>query len=152
MELSIEPMTAIRSPLEAATALEYEVVQNGSRQGSQSFEASLPGFIKLFPCILVGDKLNYLKGKHAFIIPPRKLRSELLRNYLEFVHPDMPIINTHEFLEALHRKRSQSISLLLFQAIMFAGSAFVDGEQLRNAGYLSRREARKSFYERAKVR
>jgi hypothetical protein len=41
---------------------------------------------------------------------------------------------------------ARQVSLLLFQAIMFAGIAFIDLEHLLAAGYPSRMSARKVFF------
>ncbi|KAI9750377.1 MAG: hypothetical protein M1835_001396 [Candelina submexicana] len=41
--------------------------------------------------------------------------------------------------------------MLLFQAIMFTGAAFVDEVHLRSAGYSTRRAARKAFYQRTRL-
>ncbi|KAK5154986.1 hypothetical protein LTR04_005881 [Oleoguttula sp. CCFEE 6159] len=43
------------------------------------------------------------------------------------------------------------VSLLLFQCVMFAGTAFVDLRHLKNAGYASRREARKQFFQKTRL-
>jgi hypothetical protein len=43
------------------------------------------------------------------------------------------------------------MSLLLFQAMMFAGAGFADMAILRSAGFNSRKEARKHFFNRCKV-
>lgn len=127
------------------------VTQKGTTQWPQILEAQLPGFIMSFPRIMGRDELCYLKRKNALQIPQCRLRCEIFRSYLEFVHPYMPVIDVHQFLQAIYESGSQSVSLLLFQAVMFAGSAFVDLAYLRSAGYSSRLAARKAFYQRAKV-
>jgi len=45
----------------------------------------------------------------------------------------------------------ETISLLLFQAIMFASSAHASEDTIRAAGYASRAEAKRTFYQRARV-
>jgi hypothetical protein len=47
--------------------------------------------------------------------------------------------------------KSFQISLLIFQAIMFAGAAFVDMYHLQNEGFRSRADARKTFYHRVRL-
>lgn len=65
----------------------------------------------------------------------------------------MPLLDLQEFLGALERHdgSTKPISLLLFQAVMFAGTAFIDMEHLRHAGYATRKEARKAFFLKARV-
>ena len=65
----------------------------------------------------------------------------------------MPLIETYELLHIIDEGTGESgrISLLLFQAIMFAGTAFVDMDYLRSAGYSNRKAARKAFFQKARV-
>jgi hypothetical protein len=42
-------------------------------------------------------------------------------------------------------------SLFLYQAVMFAASAFVDMKYLREGGYTTRKAARKSFFQKTRV-
>jgi hypothetical protein len=65
----------------------------------------------------------------------------------------MPLIEVHELLQIINDGTGETgrISLLLFQAIMFAGTAFVDMEYLRVAGYSNRKAARKAFFQKARV-
>jgi hypothetical protein len=64
----------------------------------------------------------------------------------------MPIIDLGDLFNALDGKEdAPNVSLTLFQAIMFAGSAFVDLELLQNAGYETRRAARADYYRKMKV-
>jgi hypothetical protein len=127
------------------------VTQKDIFQEHHILETSLPGFIKSFPNVVAGDELRYLKRKGALQIPQYRLRYEIFRSFLKFVYPYLPVIDVLEFLQAIYENGNRSVSLLLFQAVMFAGSAFVDIEYLISAGYSSRRAARKAFYQRAEV-
>lgn len=95
----------------------------------------------------------FLQKKKALDIPNRHLRNELLRCFVEFVYPYMPLFDLGDFLQSIEAGDGSKgkISLLVFQAVMFAGSAMVDSVHLQRAGFSSRREARKSFYQRARV-
>lgn len=112
----------------------------------------LPNYIRRLPQRLQAEDLNYLQAKGALTIPDRALRDELLKAYIHYVHPYMPLLDLEEFLQILARNDgTHHVSLLLFQAVMFAGTAFVDMEALRNAGYHNRKSARKVFFQRARV-
>ncbi|KAE8552807.1 hypothetical protein EYB25_004186 [Talaromyces marneffei] len=112
----------------------------------------LPNYIRRLPQRLQTEDLNYLQAKGALTIPGRALRDELLKAYIHYVHPYMPLLDLEEFLQILARNDgTHHISLLLFQAVMFAGTAFVDMEALRNAGYNNRKTARKIFFQRARL-
>jgi hypothetical protein len=65
----------------------------------------------------------------------------------------MPLIELHDFLRIVDRGNGENgkISLVLFQAVMFAGTAFVDMALLTAAGYPTRKSARKAFYQKARV-
>lgn len=86
-------------------------------------------------------------------MPKGTLRSEMLRAYVEFVHPYMPLLDLLDFLTVIDcADGSQGqISLILFQAVMFAGSAFIDMHHLHTAGYSTRKEARKDFFQKTRV-
>lgn len=85
----------------------------------------LPAFIKPTPIKIPLDDLEYLVKKGALTLPEEPLRSELLRSHFDFVHPYMPLLNRKEFLGSATSDDGSKgkISLLLFQAVMFTGSA-----------------------------
>jgi hypothetical protein len=113
----------------------------------------LPDYLKPLPQRMTSVDIDYLFAKGALSLPDIPVRNALLRAYLEFVHPYMPLIEHHELLLIIEEGTGETgrISLLLFQAIMFAGTAFVDMDFLRNAGYTNRKAARKAFFQKARV-
>lgn len=113
----------------------------------------LPAYFKPLPQHMGSADIEYLCLKGALSLPDISLRNALFRSYLEFVHPFMPFIEIYGLTETIEKGPGASgpISLLLFQAIMFAGTAFVDMECLRHAGYTNRQFARKTFFQRARV-
>jgi hypothetical protein len=120
----------------------------------KSLGGDLPRFIKPLPAKIGPDEISYLERKGALTVPRGTLRSEMLRAYVEFVHPYMPLLDLHDFLSMIDRADGSKgkVSLILFQAVMFAGSAFVDMQYLRAAGYATRKEARKDFFQKTRVR
>lgn len=113
----------------------------------------LPGYIKPLPHRMNADDIHYLWKKGALSIPATTFRNELIRCYVEYVHPYMPLIDLNEFLQIVDDGHGHSgkLSLLLFQAVMFAGTAFVEMSYLENAGFSTRKAARKAFYQKARV-
>jgi len=113
----------------------------------------LPRFIKPLPAKIGPDEIAYLEKKGALTVPKGNLRGEMLRAYVEFVHPYMPLLDLHDFLSMVDKRDGSKgkVSLILFQAVMFAGSAFVDMEHLRTAGYATRKDARKDFFQKTRV-
>lgn len=102
---------------------------------------------------MVMEDVAHLYKKGALSIPQTDFRNELLRAYIEFVHPYMPLIELHEFLASIDSTTGDKpkISLLLFQAVMFVGVAFVDMDYLTKAGFATRKAARKAFYLKARA-
>jgi hypothetical protein len=115
--------------------------------------ADLPAFIKPLPSKIGPDEVAYLEKKGALTIPTGTLRSEMLRAYIEYVHPYMPLLELRDFLMTIDQADGSlgKVSLILFQAVMFAGSAFIDMHYLRAAGYATRKEARKDFFQKTRV-
>lgn len=113
----------------------------------------LPEYLKPLPQRMTSVDIDYLFAKGALSLPDIPIRNALLRSYIEYVHPYMPLIEAHELLQIINDGTGASgrISLLLFQAIMFAGTAFVDMEYLKIAGYSNRKAARKAFFQKARV-
>lgn len=113
----------------------------------------LPDYLKPAPAHISFIDMSYLFDTGALYIPTTPARNALLRAYLEFVHPCMPLIEAYEFLQIIEDGTGENgkLSLLLFQSVMFAGTAFVGMEVLRSMGYSNRMAARKAFFQKARV-
>ncbi|KAH8149826.1 uncharacterized protein LAJ45_05978 [Morchella importuna] len=114
---------------------------------------AIPPFIKPTPTRIPPEDLEYLTKKGALTLPAEPLRSELLKSHFDFVHPYMPLLNRREFLDIVTSEDGSKgkVSLLLFQAVMFTGSAFVDMDSLRIAGFTTRKAARKAFFTKVRA-
>jgi hypothetical protein len=115
--------------------------------------AQLPAFIKPLPSKIAPEDVKYLHTKGALTLPPLELQNALLRAYVEYVHPYMPLLELNEFLNIINSKDGLcgQVSLFLYQSVMFAATAFVEPKYLKEAGYTSRKAARKSFFQRTRV-
>ncbi|KAL1861882.1 hypothetical protein Plec18167_001333 [Paecilomyces lecythidis] len=112
----------------------------------------LPDYIRGLPQRLMSEDIDYLAAKGALTIPELGLRNELLKSYIHYVHAYMPLLDLEEFLHIIARNDGiHRMSLLLFQAVMFAGTAFIDLKHLQAAGFQSRKAARKVFFQRARL-
>lgn len=122
----------------------------GSAKPARGF---LPDYIRGLPQRLMSEDIDYLAAKGALTIPELELRNELLKSYIHYVHAYMPLLDLEEFLHIIARNDGiHRMSLLLFQAVMFAGTAFIDLKHLQAAGFQTRKAARKVFFQRARVR
>ncbi|EPE02966.1 cutinase transcription factor 1 beta [Ophiostoma piceae UAMH 11346] len=119
----------------------------------QQVAALLPGFIRPLPGKMAPEDIVYLHSKGAFTLPDITLQRALLHAYVEFVHPYMPLLELHPLLETIHDRDGKhgTISLLLYHAVMFAAASFVPAKFLKAAGFSRRREARKSFFMKARA-
>lgn len=112
----------------------------------------LPDYIRGLPTRLQPEDVDYLAMKGALTIPDVPLRNELIKSYVHYVHTYMPLLDLEDFLQTIHHNDGiNRLSLLLFQAVMFAGTAFIDLQHLQAAGYASRKAARKAFFQRARL-
>lgn len=113
----------------------------------------LPSFLKALPTTMDPETVQYLHKVGALTLPGSALQNALLQAYIEHVHIAIPFLDLQDFLDAIYGHHSHSVktSLLLFQSIMFAGTAFVDMRYLQEDGYKTRRDARRQFFQRTKV-
>jgi hypothetical protein len=113
-------------------------------------ELGLPKFIRELPLRIPPEDIGFLRNKGALTIPEAELRDELLRKYVQYVHPLLPVLDLEEFLVSVERNDgSGRVSLLLFQAVMFAATAYVEMRFL--SGYANRVVVRRKFFQKAKV-
>ncbi|KIN06834.1 hypothetical protein OIDMADRAFT_110650 [Oidiodendron maius Zn] len=113
----------------------------------------LPDYIETLSPRLSQQEVLYLTKSEALRIPSDELRDALLRSYVDFIHPFIPVLNIRQFLTSIDGLDASGgkLSIQLFQAVMFAGTAFVDMQFLHAAGYTTRRAAREIFYKRAEL-
>ncbi|KAJ5360472.1 hypothetical protein N7517_009663 [Penicillium concentricum] len=112
-----------------------------------------PRYVSELPTSLEVSDLDYLESKGAMCLPTAPFRKQLLKSYILWVHPQVPVLDLDGFLRSIAANDGKTrISLLLFHAVMFAASAFVDISHIQNEGYLSRQVARDVLFRRVKVR
>jgi hypothetical protein len=114
----------------------------------------LPGWVKTPSSRIDVDDFEYLQNRGALVLPDQQLRDECLSCFMEWVYPYSPVVDLSNIARAIsHRDGSGGhVSLPVFQAMMFAGVGFVDMVSLHRAGFQSRKEAKKAFFRKVKVR
>lgn len=125
-----------------------------SNMGDRSPLSALPAFIKPLPNYLEPCDIEYLSSKGALTLPPAKLQKELVNSYLLYVHPFLPVVDLVELLGALYcpsAPQRSKISILLYQAIMFAGVSFIGSEKVKELGFAAERDARKAYHDKTRV-
>lgn len=113
---------------------------------------NLPPYILPPGRTIDGEDVEYLKRRGALSIPEPSLRDQLLLSFILYVNPFIPVLDLQDLINAIEGQNGARISLILFQAIMFAGTAFVDSQLLIDAGFKNRMEARTFFFRKIKVR
>ncbi|KAK5190285.1 hypothetical protein LTR72_007649 [Exophiala xenobiotica] len=112
---------------------------------------SLPAFIAKLPTRITREDLEFLVRKGAMTIPDRNARIEILRGYLYGVHPFMPMLDFQSFSQAvLNEREDTQVSLLLFQAVMFAGLHPLKPGVIKHLGFESVKQAREVFFHRVR--
>lgn len=115
-------------------------------------KVALPNFVHPLPPSISSVDVVYLKRKGALTAPSTKLRNDLLKCYVEFVHPFMPVVDLQDLLLPVVRDDGENrMSLLLFQAVMYSAAAFADIQLLKHEGYETRKIARNALFHKAKV-
>ncbi|KAJ3579055.1 hypothetical protein NPX13_g1510 [Xylaria arbuscula] len=120
---------------------------------SDVFSSQEYGFLRPLPSKFAPEDVDYLRAKGALSVPSFTLQKALLRAYAEYVHPYMPLLDLNSFLsivDARDGSRGQT-SLFLYQAVMFCATAFVSNTSLKEAGYVSRKVARRTFFSKARL-
>jgi len=147
------PNPAVPSTVPLANAtLQMQQLLSPSFGNNRPASGFLPDYIRGLPARLQKEDIDYLAAKGALSIPDVPLRNELLKAYVHYVHTYMPLLDLEEFLQTIVQNDGiHRVSLLLFQAVMFAGMAFVDISHLKAAGYPTRKAARKIFFQRARL-
>ncbi|KAJ5465297.1 uncharacterized protein N7458_000983 [Penicillium daleae] len=113
--------------------------------------AKLPGFVRKPSSRLQVEDVDYLALTGALTVPDTELRNELLKAYVHYVHPSMPILDISVLIQSIVLENGmRPLSLLLFQAMMFAAMVYIDFEHPRVAGYANRKVARETFFMRAR--
>ncbi|KAJ5273294.1 hypothetical protein N7478_008419 [Penicillium angulare] len=127
----------------------------------------LPPYDRLLPpnlespsSTLQQDDIDFLIRKGAFDVLEPQSALEFFKAYIRHVHPHVPFLDLDRFSAFLLEwqtgcenagYKGQKTSLLLFQAVMFSGAFFVDLKHIYAAGFLSRRSALDSLFQRARV-
>lgn len=125
-----------------------------SEPASLSYPFRPAVFIKPLPAKLTAQDIHYLHVKGALDIPPLSLRRGLIRSYVRYVHPFMPVLDLPNLVQCTCETFGAGpapISILVFQAVMFAGLPFLELDKVKELGFSTKREARRVFQNRTRV-
>ena len=100
------------------------------------------------PAHLLPEDMNCLESKKALDYPEASLFDALMSTFLDVVFPMYPIVSRDEFTEQC---KSRQVPWILLQSVCFAASTHCPITVLNKAGFSGRRQARFSFYRKAKA-
>lgn len=127
---------------------------------------------------LLPQDVSYLELQGCLRVPKKTILDEYVKQYFLHVHPIMPLVNEGSFWEIygstpVEDSRSEKVSLLVFQAMLFAACAvsrisqafyprhrgmhllthfqYVSSNTVRALGFSDMKAARAAFYRRTKV-
>ncbi|KAI1464078.1 fungal-specific transcription factor domain-containing protein [Daldinia caldariorum] len=115
-----------------------------------------------YPFITIGNlhnimpqDVNYLESQGCLRVPTRTILDEFVQQYFLHIHPIMPILNEGDFWDMYCNQTSpesgDKITLVFFQALLFASCNFVSKSSIKALGFPSIRTARATFYRRTKL-
>ncbi|KAJ6151751.1 hypothetical protein N7470_006879 [Penicillium chermesinum] len=124
-----------------------------SSEEEENPEAMLPRFIQPLPMMMSPANIECLYTNGVFSLPGIPLQDALLQTFIDCVFPSMPIVELSRLLGIIQYRDNgaDSISLLLFYAVLMSATTFVDQGYLYEAGFSSRTEAQECFYRKAKL-
>ena len=145
-----------------ATALEQPSPQDIRRNATEDRSAEiaskalppnkleLPDYITPLPKSIDRHVLHLLHQKGALAVPQKVMVDELLRGFLCYVYPLLPVVDLDSFFGAMSGN-GKTISLLLFQAVVMAGAIFADLSRLQYAESQSQKDLQRIYFERVKL-
>jgi hypothetical protein len=114
----------------------------------------VPATSRPLPPHIGSDDITYLLKKGALSVPARDLQVVLLRSYVEFVQSQFPVLDNVELENWIHHgytTRESNPGMIVFQAVMFAGSVFADARSLEKVGFNDRAHLQKVLFNRVRV-
>lgn len=100
------------------------------------------------PLHMLPEEITFLEAKKAFELPDRKTLDALVDVFLTRIYPLYPVVNRQEFLQEYKARRTPWI---LLHAVCFISATFCPLKTLHRAGFDHRRQARWTFYTKAKA-
>ncbi|WYZ43857.1 hypothetical protein EsH8_VII_000293 [Colletotrichum jinshuiense] len=100
--------------------------------------------------------VNFLELQGCLRVPTRTILDEFVQQYFLHVHPLLPMLNEGDFwavycVNPANYVSNDKLSLLVFQAMLFASCNFVSRQTIKTLGFPTIRAARAAFYRRAKL-
>ncbi|KAI0903083.1 fungal-specific transcription factor domain-containing protein [Ustulina deusta] len=99
---------------------------------------------------LTPQDVAYLRSKGVFSVPSEPVCQALLKAYFYHIHPILPVVDAAEVLTSFRNGGASAVNLLLLWSMFSVAANHVDKTVVRQAGYQSHKEMKKSMFARAK--
>ncbi|KAK7706419.1 hypothetical protein SLS63_013982 [Diaporthe eres] len=102
------------------------------------------------------EDVNYLESQGCLHIPTQPSLDVLVQHYFLHVHVVLPLLNEGDFWEMYYQSNKpggsrEKMSLLVFQAMLYASCHFISLETIKALGFPNIRTAKATFYRRVKL-
>ncbi|KAF5632071.1 DUF1446 domain protein [Fusarium sp. NRRL 52700] len=98
---------------------------------------------------LTSEDISYLSLKKCFELPSREVQDKLVEAYFTYIHPFLPFLAEDQFWSEYDHDLKHT-SFLVYRAMLFAGSPFIDTQVLKQWGFDSHSNAQESLYHKAR--
>ncbi|KAI1503158.1 hypothetical protein F5X99DRAFT_376070 [Biscogniauxia marginata] len=99
---------------------------------------------------LMPQDVAYLRSKGVFSVPSEPVCQALLTAYFYHIHPILPVVDAAAVLTSFRNGGASAVNLLLLWSMFSVAVNYVDKAVVRQAGYQSHKEMKKSMFMRAK--
>ncbi|KAI1167622.1 fungal-specific transcription factor domain-containing protein [Nemania serpens] len=99
---------------------------------------------------LTSQDVAYLRSKGVFSVPNESVCQALLKAYFIHIHPILPVVDAAAVLTSFRNGGASAVNLLLLWSMFSVAANHVDKAVVRQAGYQSHKEMKKSMFVRAK--
>ncbi|KAI1379222.1 hypothetical protein F4677DRAFT_361963 [Hypoxylon crocopeplum] len=99
---------------------------------------------------LTPQDVAYLRSKGVFSVPSDPVCQALLTAYFYHIHPILPVVDAAAVLASFRNGGASAVNLLLLWSMFSVAANYVDKAVVRQAGYQSHKEMKKSMFIRAK--
>ncbi|KAF4987494.1 hypothetical protein FDECE_15414 [Fusarium decemcellulare] len=114
--------------------------------------SELPAFIRS-PSVPNSGYAAFLQSQGVFELPNVTIQCALIASFVEYIYPRMPLIDLENFLSCVGSPDGSrgKVSLVLYYAVLFAGSTHVELEDIHIYGYSDRKLLRRELYRRVEL-
>jgi len=123
-------------------------------EGQSCDISTLPGYVHWNDGQFSAKQMCDLLTIGATSLPNQQIIHELVQSYLDWVHPQLPLLDLDRFLSTLcgsGRSSPAQVSLLLLNAVLFAGSLYSVDKRLPELGFDKWKDFQDQVHKRARV-